>query len=81
MRVFVVYWHPEPQSFNAAMFHTACYTLAAAGNEVSTSDLHERRFDPVSSIYSYENGYRFVKTRQFLSREGWLAFHALPNGV
>jgi NAD(P)H dehydrogenase (quinone) len=49
MRVFVVYWHPEPHSFNAAMFHTACYTLAAAGNEVGTSDLHERRFDPVSS--------------------------------
>ena len=49
MRVFVVYWHPEPQSFNAAMFQTACETLAAAGHEVSTSDLHEMRFDPVSS--------------------------------
>jgi putative NADPH-quinone reductase len=49
MRVFVVYWHPKPRSFNAAMFHTVCATIAAAGHEVRTSDLHEMRFDPVSS--------------------------------
>src|SRR5215813_3382483 len=49
MQVFVVYWHPEPQSFNAAMFHTACQTLAAVGNEVKTSNLYAMRFDPLSS--------------------------------
>ena len=49
MNVFVVYWHPEPQSFNGALFRTACDTLVAAGHEVRTSDLHEMRFDPVSS--------------------------------
>ena len=49
MRVLVVYWHPEPQSFNAAMFHKACATLKAAGHEVKTSNLHEMNFDPVSS--------------------------------
>lgn len=49
MKVFVVCWHPEPQSFNAAMFQTACATFAAAGHEVRTSDLHEMHFDPVSS--------------------------------
>src|SRR5262249_51691623 len=49
MKVFVLYWHPEPWSFNAAMFRTACETLAAAGNDVRISDLHEMRFDPVSS--------------------------------
>ncbi len=49
MKAFVVYWHPEPRSFNAAMFHTACETLESAGHEVRTSDLHEMRFDPVSS--------------------------------
>jgi NAD(P)H dehydrogenase (quinone) len=49
VKVFVVYWHPEPRSFNAAMFQTACETLAAAGHEVRTSNLHEMRFDPVSS--------------------------------
>jgi NAD(P)H dehydrogenase (quinone) len=49
MRVFIVYSHPEPQSFNAAMFRTACETLAGAGHEVSTSNLQEMSFDPVSS--------------------------------
>ena len=49
MKVFVVYWHPEPQSFNGAMFRTACTTLAATGHEVKISDLHEMRFDPISS--------------------------------
>ncbi len=54
MKVFVVYWHPEPQSFNNAMFHTACETLADAGNEVRTSDLHEMCFDPVSSRKNFK---------------------------
>ena len=53
MRVFVVYWHPEPQSFNAAMFHTVCETLVAAGHEVKTSNLHEMRFDPVSGRQNF----------------------------
>ena len=49
MKVFIVYWHPEPKSFNGAMFRAACETLGAAGHEVRTSELHEIRFDPVSS--------------------------------
>jgi NAD(P)H dehydrogenase (quinone) len=31
------------------MFQTACKTFAASGHEVMCSDLHEMRFDPVSS--------------------------------
>ena len=49
MKAFIVYWHPEPQSFNAAMFRTACETLTAAGYELRSSDLHEMQFNPVSS--------------------------------
>jgi len=49
MKILLVYWHPEPRSFNAAMFQTACQTLTAAGHEVRTSDLHAMHFDPVSS--------------------------------
>lgn len=53
MKAFVVYWHPEPRSFNAAMFQTARETFAAAGHEVRTSDLHAMRFDPVSSRQNF----------------------------
>jgi NAD(P)H dehydrogenase (quinone) len=49
MKVFIVYWHPESQSFNAAMFRMACETLTAAGHEVKTSDLHTLNFNSVSS--------------------------------
>jgi NAD(P)H dehydrogenase (quinone) len=49
MKVFVVYWHPEPRSFNAAMFQTARDKFVAAGHELRTSNLYDMRFDPVSS--------------------------------
>ena len=62
MKVFVVYWHPEPQSFNGAMFRTACEILAGAGHEVKTSDLHDMHFDPVSS----RNNFTSVKDPDYL---------------
>ena len=49
MRALIVYWHPEPKSFNHAMFATACEALAKAGASVKTSDLQAMAFDPVSS--------------------------------
>jgi putative NADPH-quinone reductase len=48
MKFFIVYWHPEPKSFNGAMFRAACEVLVAEGHEVITSNLKELRFDPVS---------------------------------
>jgi len=53
MNVFVVLAHPEPQSFNAAMFHTAVQTLRDAGHVVATSDLYALGFDPVSSRLNF----------------------------
>ncbi|MEF1306042.1 NAD(P)H-dependent oxidoreductase, partial [Vibrio owensii] len=34
MNVLVVYWHPEPKSFNGAMFQTAIEALEGAGHKV-----------------------------------------------
>jgi putative NADPH-quinone reductase len=48
MKVFMVYWHAEPQSFNGALFQTAQETLTALGHDVRMSDLYDMRFDPVS---------------------------------
>ena len=62
MKVFLVYWHPEPRSFNAAMFDTARATLATAGHEVRTSDLHQMRFDPVSG----RKNFKTVKNPDYL---------------
>lgn len=48
MNVFIVHAHAETKSFNAALFRTACETLAETGHNVATSDLNTMDFDPVS---------------------------------
>ena len=48
MKIFIVHAHPEPKSFNGALFQTAQDTLRAAGHAVVVSDLYAMRFDPVS---------------------------------
>ena len=54
MKVFIVYWHPEPKSFNHAMFSTACESFSAQHDEVRTSNLQEMNFDPVSSRKNFK---------------------------
>ncbi len=49
MNALIVCWHPEPKSFNHAMFAAGIEALATAGWEVRSSDLHAMAFDPVSS--------------------------------
>lgn len=53
MNVLVVYWHPEPNSFNGAMFRRSVEALEAAGHDVKTSDLHSMNFDPVSGRHNF----------------------------
>ncbi len=48
MKVFILHAHPEPKSFNGALFRTAQSALAQAGHDVITSDLYAMRFGPVS---------------------------------
>jgi NAD(P)H dehydrogenase (quinone) len=48
MNIFLVFAHPEPQSFNGAMVRTAIAALEAAGHAVQVSDLYAQAFDPVS---------------------------------
>jgi NAD(P)H dehydrogenase (quinone) len=53
MNIFIVYWHPEPRSFNGALLRTAVEALAGSGHSVKTSDLHAMRFDPVSGRHNF----------------------------
>ncbi len=48
MKVFIVHGHPEPNSFNGALFETAVSSFTEGGHEVRRSDLYAMRFDPVS---------------------------------
>ncbi len=49
MNVLIVYWHPEPKSFNHAMFSQATETFLNISDKVKISDLYEMDFDPISS--------------------------------
>ncbi|WP_019588580.1 NAD(P)H-dependent oxidoreductase [Deinococcus apachensis] len=48
MHILIVHVHPEPQSFNAALTHTAVHTLEALGHTVEVSDLYALGFNPVA---------------------------------
>ena len=48
MKVFIVFAHAEPRSFNGALLDTARDTLRAAGHTVTISDLYAMKFNPVS---------------------------------
>ena len=47
MRCLVIYSHPSPLSFNAAIRDAAIEGLEAAGHEVRQIDLYADCFDPV----------------------------------
>jgi len=49
LRLLVVYCHPDPDSFGAALRRTAIDTLLATGHELREIDLYAEAFDPVFS--------------------------------
>ncbi|MEJ8572651.1 NAD(P)H-dependent oxidoreductase [Microbaculum marinum] len=53
MKVFIVYAHPEPTSFCAALKNHAVATLEAAGHEVLVSDLYAENFNPVAGRHDF----------------------------
>jgi NAD(P)H dehydrogenase (quinone) len=55
LRVHVVYAHPSPTSFVAALHATAVGALRAAGHEVDDLDLYAEAFDPVLSLEMYRH--------------------------
>src|SRR5208283_874620 len=65
MKVFLVFAHAEPRSFNGALFRTAQDTLRAAGHVVAVSDLYAMKFDPVSDRRNFIS----VKNPEFFKQQ------------
>jgi putative NADPH-quinone reductase len=55
IRYLVIFAHPRPDSFNAALRHVVVDTLAAAGHQVDLLDLYATGFDPVLSAAAHAN--------------------------
>jgi putative NADPH-quinone reductase len=47
MRILVLYAHPDPESFGAAIHRIVVETLRRSGHEVDDCDLYAEGFDPV----------------------------------
>ncbi|MBI5847977.1 MAG: NAD(P)H-dependent oxidoreductase [Nitrospirae bacterium] len=50
MNYLILYAHPNPKSFNHAIFEAVMDTLAEAGKEVFVRDLYAQNFNPVLSL-------------------------------
>ncbi len=62
MNIFIIFAHPEPLSFNGAMFKAAVDTFKSTGWEVKTSDLYGMKFNPVSDRRNFTS----VKNSDYL---------------
>ena len=47
MQISLILAHPNPDSFNHAIAHTACETLQTNGHRVFFHDLYREKFDPL----------------------------------
>jgi putative NADPH-quinone reductase len=92
MRLLVVFCHPDPHSYGAAIFRTASQALREAGHELRIIDLYAEGFDPVfrleekrsyltDTAQNIAGVARHVEALQWA--EGWVAiyptwFYGLP---
>lgn len=53
MNVLIVYAHPEPTSFSAAMKDAAIAAVTAAGHRIEVSDLYGEGFNPVAGRHDF----------------------------
>lgn len=53
MNVLIVYAHPEPTSFSAALAGRAVDVLGQAGHAVTVSDLYRQNFNPVAGRHDF----------------------------
>jgi NAD(P)H dehydrogenase (quinone) len=84
MRLLVVFTHPDPDSFNAAICRTAVEALREAGHEVKLVDLYRQGFDPVFSAaekasYLADTGRNVDGVADHVQAlrwaEGWVTIH------
>jgi putative NADPH-quinone reductase len=87
MRVLVVYAHPDPESYVAALHRTVVEALSRAGHEVDDLDLYAEGFDPVLSL-DERRGYHAIPhnrrpvedyVRRLEAAEGLVLVHPVWN--
>lgn len=54
MKYLIVYAHPNPKSFNAAILETTVKSLESKGHQVTVRDLYKMNFNPVLTGTDFE---------------------------
>jgi NAD(P)H dehydrogenase (quinone) len=54
LKTLILYAHPEPTSFSAALKETAVEVLSAHGEVVTVSDLHRQNFNPAAGRHDFK---------------------------
>lgn len=67
MRVLVIYAHPDPDSFNAALHRQILSSLTQAGHETDDLDLYADHFDPVLTIEERQSYFDTARNRARVS--------------
>lgn len=78
MHALIVYAHPEPTSFSAALKNRAVAALARTGHTVEVSDLYGERFNPVAGRHDFTSvanpeRFHYQSEQEFAARSGTFA--------
>lgn len=79
MNILIIYAHPNPSSFNAALREVAVGTLSRAGHSILLSDLYTMRFNAVLSLRELEGDEHLIKTEMDKVRRADLLLFQFPN--
>lgn len=75
MKVLMVFAHPEPKSFGAALLRRGVQTLKDCGHEVQVSDLYAMDFEPVAHAGDFTQR-RFPNRLQYDREQKFAAQHS-----
>jgi len=79
MNVLIIYAHPNPNSFNAAMRDLAVRALSQAGHSILLSDLYTMRFNPVLSAKELQGDLRDIQPEIEKVRRADLLLFQFPD--
>lgn len=81
MKIFIVYAHPEPTSFNHALKEQAMNVLQTAHHEIKLSDLYAMHFKPTADWNDFkEINPTIPKQYSVIQRDAYLN-HQLSNDI
>ena len=79
MNILIIYAHPNPDSFNAAMRETAVGALSRAGHSILTSDLYTMHFNPVLSAKELSGDLSAIKAEMDKVRRADMLLFQFPD--